>query len=315
MKQTSKPEVFVLLMGGLGNQLFQASAGMHFGSSTVYLVSNLANATKSKYGRPEIFEFALPDKVKEFRFKDIGLFTQKLINYSIRLSTNRRSIRHGILERLLTFLISKNVKKKISVQVSDCVGFSQSIVKSERNLLLIGYFQSWVYAETLINSCNQNKLELETTTRNLSESLTLIPQTNWRLVHVRLGDYLSNGDFGLLSPAYFEKQIELQNNIQSLPTLVFTNDKNRLKEMNPDLSEYVSNLDEQLSSAELLVLCSYASHFVISNSTFSWWAAYISGHRGIDVIAPEPWFRYTNSPRELIPPYWVRSRSNYLELK
>jgi hypothetical protein len=315
MKQTSKPEVFVLLMGGLGNQLFQTSAGIYFASSTVYLVSNLANATKSKYGKAEIFEFALPDNVKEFNFKDVLFFTQKLINYSIRLSTHKRSMRHGILEKLLSFLISKNIKRKLSVRISDSIGFSQSITKSEKSVLLIGYFQSWKYAEMLINSCKYHKLELKTKTRNFSNAISLTPRTNWRLVHVRLGDYLSNGDFGLLSPTYFVKQIKLQNQDQSIPTLVFTNDKNRLKAMSPDLSECASGLDEHLSSAELLILCSYASNFVISNSTFSWWAAYISGRGGIDVIAPEPWFRYTDSPVELIPPHWAKSASNYLELK
>jgi hypothetical protein len=315
MKQIRKPEVFVLLMGGLGNQLFQASAGMYFGSSTVYLVSNLANATKNRNGQPEIFDFALPEKLKEYSFEDIGLLTQKLINYSIRLSTHRRSIRHLVIEKLLSYAISKNLKRKLSVRISDNVGYSQSILISKESVLLIGYFQSWIYAETLINSCNNHKLELKTTTRNFLDSMILIPRTNWRLVHVRLGDYLTNGDFGLLSPMYFIKQIELQNRDQSMPTLVFTNDKHKLKKLYPSLSEHTSESDENLSSAELLKLCSFASNFVISNSTFSWWAAYISGHGGINVIAPEPWFRYANSPTELMPPHWSRSMSNYLELK
>jgi hypothetical protein len=182
-------------------------------------------------------------------------------------------------------------------------------------MLLIGYFQSWIYAETLINSCNNNKLELKIMTRNFLDSKTLIPKTKWRLVHVRLGDYLTNGDFGLLSPMYFIKQIELQNSNRRMPTLVFTNDKYKLEEINSNLSKHASELDENLSSAELLILCSFASNFIISNSTFSWWAAFISCHGGIDVIAPEPWFRYANSPLELIPPHWARSMSVYQELK
>jgi hypothetical protein len=315
MKQSSNPDVFVLLMGGLGNQLFQASAATYFGSSSIYLVGNLANATKSKNGRAEIFEFALPDNVKEYNFQDISFLTQKLINYSIRLSTKKKSIRHEILQKLLTHLISKTAKRKLSVRISDGVGFSHSIAKSDKDLLLIGYFQSWLYAESFINSCYEKKLELKTTTRNYLNSVALLHRGNWRFVHVRLGDYLLNDDFGLLSPTYFDRQIKLQNSKLSMPTLVFTNDKGRLKEMNPYLSGLASDLDEQLSSAEVLFLCSFASHFVISNSTFSWWAAYLSGRSGMDVIAPEPWFRHTNSPRELVPPHWVRSSSDYLDLK
>lgn len=315
MKKIIKSEVFVLLMGGLGNQLFQASAGTYYGSTAIYLVSNLSNATKNCNGEAEIFEFSLPESIKEYRFENIGMLTQKFVNYSIRLSTNRRSSRHAILERLLSFLLSKNLKRKLIVRISDNVGYSNSIVKTEGSVLLIGYFQSWIYAETLINSCHNYKLELKTTTRNFLNSKMLVPRSNWRLVHIRLGDYLSNEDFGLLSQMYFIRQIQLQNSEQNMPTLVFTNDKDKLKELNPNLIEYVSDIDKNLSSAELLILCSFASNFVISNSTFSWWSAFISHHGGIDVIAPEPWFRYSNSPKELIPPHWVRSMSIYQELK
>lgn len=315
MSYMSESDIFILLMGGLGNQLFQTSAGTYYGSATTYLVSNLANATKSANGKAEIFDFALPDKVKEYQFENVSYFTQKLINYSIRISTNKRTFRHAIFENALSLLLSINMKRKISVHISDDVGYSNTIQISKNASLLIGYFQSWKYAETLIDSCNNRELKLASNTGNFSEAVNRIPDANWRLVHIRLGDYLSNGDFGLLSPTYFNQQIELQNNEQIMPTLVFTNDKEKLAEMNPLLSEYASDLDKGLSSAELLVLCSYATNFIISNSTFSWWAAYISGHGGINVVAPQPWFRYTNSPTELVPPHWVRCVSIYLDLK
>lgn len=315
MSQITEPDIFVLLMGGLGNQLFQASAGTYYGSANTYLVSNLANATRSANGRAEIFEFALPEKVREYKLENVSFVTQKLINYSIRISTNKRTYRHAILENALSLIISKNLKRKISVQISDDVGYSNTIKVSKNALLIIGYFQSWKYATTLIDSCNNRKLELASNTGKFSEAVNRIPDTSWRLVHVRLGDYLSNGDFGLLSPAYFNQQIELQNKTQEMPTLVFTNDREKLTEINPLLSEFASELDRGLSSAELLVLCSYAANFVISNSTFSWWAAFISGHSGINVVAPKPWFRYSNSPTELVPPHWVRSMSIYIDLK
>ena len=53
-----------------------------------------------------------------------------------------------------------------------------------------------------------------------------------------------------------------------------------------------------------LFLMSQCSRHVISNSTYSWWGAMLSG--SADVIWPEPWsLTHTPSP-QLCPPTWRR---------
>jgi hypothetical protein len=55
----------------------------------------------------------------------------------------------------------------------------------------------------------------------------------------------------------------------------------------------------------LMRLC---RHFVLSNSTFGWWAAWLSDQPGKIVVAPEQW--YTEhcpwNHRDLLPEDWVK---------
>jgi hypothetical protein len=64
---------------------------------------------------------------------------------------------------------------------------------------------------------------------------------------------------------------------------------------------------KDFNSIETLILMSMASGHVISNSTFSWWGAYL-GHikkRNGNVIAPNPWFKNMVPPDKLIPRDWT----------
>ena len=51
--------------------------------------------------------------------------------------------------------------------------------------------------------------------------------------------------------------------------------------------------------------------YVIANSTFSWWAAYLSLNPGVEVVAPSPWFMGMEDPKELIPPNWKKFDAGY----
>ncbi|HEX6123838.1 MAG TPA: alpha-1,2-fucosyltransferase, partial [Pyrinomonadaceae bacterium] len=56
-----------------------------------------------------------------------------------------------------------------------------------------------------------------------------------------------------------------------------------------------------------LRLMSACKHFVIANSSFSWWAAWLNPDSDKTVIAPTEWFRDPSlDTRDLIPEEWLR---------
>lgn len=69
---------------------------------------------------------------------------------------------------------------------------------------------------------------------------------------------------------------------------------------------YLGNNDAS-ANYEDLRLMRFCKHFIIANSTFSWWGAWLSERKGKVVYAPRKWF---NDPsydtRDLIPSTWIQ---------
>lgn len=62
-----------------------------------------------------------------------------------------------------------------------------------------------------------------------------------------------------------------------------------------------------VDDVEDMRLMSHCDHFIIANSSFSWWGAWLSRHVGKTVIAPAIWFPNGHgSERDLVPTSWQR---------
>ena len=48
------------------------------------------------------------------------------------------------------------------------------------------------------------------------------------------------------------------------------------------------------------------SNFILANSSFSWWAAYLSNNVNKLVVAPAKWFNVNIDTSDLIPKEWIR---------
>lgn len=127
------------------------------------------------------------------------------------------------------------------------------------------------------------------------------------LVHVRLGDYQLEKQFGILSPEYYKAAIEYSWQRSEFNKIwLFSDQPKDAIHFVPQQYRGKTRLieGEGLDSAETLQIMSLCHGYVIANSSFSWWAASLSDFKDPIVIGPKPWFKALPEPNNLMPPHW-----------
>lgn len=305
-----RSNIFVHLTGGLGNQLFQVAAALSENPFEINLHSQLGKPRANAQGKPEIFSFIFPAKVKEsnlrIRFPN---FSEKVAGYTLRIGVSPRKLEKFRLYQIAvtsiaSLIMSINSKRFLNVVQSRGVGFSR--IKTRRgNNYLIGYFQSFVYSDLIKDQLM--KLEVREIGPDLQALKSDAVEDNPLVVHFRFGDYLKEDFFGLPSEVYYRNAIEELWSTGSYGKIwVFSDELNRAKSKFPieylEFVRWIETVDN--SSAATLETMRHGAGYVIANSTFSWWGAYLSYYADAPVIAPTPWFQGMDSPLNLIPSNW-----------
>lgn len=155
---------------------------------------------------------------------------------------------------------------------------------------LLGYRQAYPYfdeyADEIRNLFSPRKELLDVVKTHLPPK--------YIAVHIRRGEYLKSWfQFTICECAYFRAAImRLRRQHGMLPIIICTDQREAveswLSEFGPNvsLSRSIPNMSTQITDFCTLYL---AHALVISNSTFSWWAAYLRPKRTI--IIPSPWYK------------------------
>jgi len=304
-----------LLMGGLGNQLFQLAAGMSYSEETTTLVDNLGNPRRNRSNEPEIASFALPNSVKIESGTPATLMSRKLTNFGIRLGARapKRNLKIKLYETLVNLASIFKHKKRISINLNTGIGFDPRF-KARRNHLNIGYFQAKEFCE---NEKVFQKMMTLTIAKPSEQFLVLekiARDVKPIVVHIRLGDYLKEESFGVPSKSYYQQGIQqLTESRNQTPIWLFSNDPDEAIKMisEGELSKVFTVPSRGLSSAETLELMRLGCAYVIANSTFSWWGAMLSYNTNPEVVSPSPWFKSGIAPKTIYPDSWTQTAADY----
>lgn len=280
--------IFIYMQGGLGNQLFIYYAGKFL---------------ETKYNKKVVFISGSRSKISEVGivFENLQIILPK----SVFLALGK------VCKKLSTIRLFKKY-----IYFSDEIGYENIKDKISKIRLYNSYFQSYYYFEnSSISKFTENQKLLRFTPR-ISPSLKIATQNSIG-VHIRRGDYLlpKNHYFGVLSVDYYFNALNKLMSSGNYESIYLFSDSKIDKKFIATIQSGFKDKNivdmaqsKSMSDTEVFVCLTLFPACVISNSTFSWWGAYL-GTNEKTVIAPDKWFKSRTDPALIYPTHWKTSTS------
>ncbi len=305
--------VIVRLMGGLGNQLFQYAAGR-----ALSLRLNASLKLDTSYYK------AVPNRnnlLRHFNIKakSITPFYDEMLVYLPRQYRYRASDllrRSGFPFGKIALYDSKETSTELPsgmVMFNDKISsFEERFLSIKGDIYLNGF---WVSERYFAHIADQIREELtlrfapNTQNRNL---LNQIHSVEAVALHVRRGDYLLYPAVGGLGPCdldYYHRAVASLMLEVNNPHFFIFSDAPEWTRNNIKLDAPCTYIQHNVGKHDFedLRLMSHCKHFIIANSTFSWWGAWLGKYPYKRIFCPQKWWGDPNrSTLDLIPERWVR---------
>ena len=172
------------------------------------------------------------------------------------------------------------------------------------NASLVGFFQSEKYFKHIED---QIKKDFKFKSYIIEDCELIVEELdNPIAIHIRRGDFIKNyKNHHNLDLKYYEKGLkQFDDNRQ---VVIFSDDPEWCKEQNLfDGDRFL--VSEGNGPYHDLYLMTQCSDFIIANSTYSWWGAWLCNNKNKVVVCPSIWFGVNNQDKnikDLYPEEWV----------
>lgn len=296
--------IVVGLMGGLGNQMFQYACARAVARRLntglrldVTMLQNRNMGADFTYRDYELSHFNVREKL-------VTHLHNKLFVPDLFSATEKMLRKCKRVQKVLGYHLYREQKE---------FSFEERVLQIRNNTYLFGYFQTEKYFKDIRDDLLKTFRLMQPLDVENQNILNEIKRTTSVSIHVRRGDYLKsvNSIFQVLTVEnYYAHAIKIiQQEVKSPHFFVFSDDLHTVKKEFASLEgsfTFVS-VNNGNQSYKDMVLMSQCKHYVIANSSFSWWAAWLNSSREKTVIAPDKWFRDPNmasQTTDLLPSDW-----------
>lgn len=301
----NRSAITVFLRGGLGNQMFQYVAGLCLAkknNAQLFLDTTFLNDR-------------FPRKEFTYRTLDLDVFqiepnftALSKISSAIPISGVWLGLDLVLMKTRNMLGIQHVVKENKEYQ------FDPSVLSAEGSVLLYGRWQNEQY---FIDIADDVQKAFRFRQKLSGEAIILAEQinnSNSVSIHVRRGDYVNFKNMkkivGDTDLPYYARAVSYIAERTLVPHFFIFSDDIAWCRENIKIPFPMTYCDEKTAGpkdAFHLELMSFCKYNIITNSTFSWWGAWLNRNPKKIVVAPTKWYSGNNfEVNDIIPQTWVR---------
>jgi hypothetical protein len=296
------------LQYGLGNQLFQYAVGKRLALETGRpLRLDLSWFEKHQYRKGS-------EETKRSFLLDHYHLDCDVIPY---MELRKHLPLHGFLKgkalRFYKHYFQSHFLNKGNLELWKFSGDSKAIIKAAKHLTSRSIYVVGLHLDHRIIEPVRHELITELKLRDTpsihQRTLAKIQNKNSVFVHVRRGDFITKrkDELDVCDLEYYKRAIKLVKDKIHDPYFIYFTDDPEYIQQNFDLSNgflSVGNMDAPHLDLELMRSC---KHGIMSNSTFSWWGAFLIENELKIIICPARWNKKDKKMGEnLIPENWIK---------
>jgi hypothetical protein len=247
--------VGVKFIGRLGNQIFQYAFLQYLKTNnkgkTVFLVN--------------------PHHGYLTRYFDLGSYQNLILS----------SKAYSVITRIMPKVIKFNEVYLESIQVPKNVLIKDWTIYK-------GFFQTDFYVKQIVGGLKIS-IKKEYTDRFDEEFGNQFNNNKTIVVHIRRTDYLNYGKRDISLPMeYFKKRLDALGDISDCLVYFVSDDIDHVKSYFKEQNNFIYSSNNEITDFQIIKNADIA---IISNSSFAWWAAYLS-EKDNTVYAPKNWLGF-----------------------
>lgn len=292
---------------GMGNQMFQYAyaRAVQEKNKDKKIKFNLVTAKRMKDGR----NYALKHCNLKNGVKVQPLVVQYISDIFFKLRIKKFvSEMHGISTEGQMQLLAKK-----GIYYTESVYDYLEIPKTKKRIKYVnGWWQSYKYFEKIGESIKYElRIKTPPSEKN-KEMLKEILSLQAVCVHIRRGDYLSEkfaDELNICNEHYYREAMRIVAEKVKQPVFyVFSTSHKDIEwiKCNWSFSYPVRYIDLGNPDYEEIRLMYSCKHFILANSTFSWWAAYLAENKDKIVVVPDTWNQKYQDFENIYKKEWIK---------
>lgn len=284
--------IIITIEGGLGNQMFQYALGK-------------ALATKNNCELKLDLSCLMEDPKRDYALDCFN------VDEAFASKKEVSDIKYGksVFSKIWTRLTDKN---RNLIREKELHKFDSSVLDTGNQKILKGYWQHLDYVNFAKEIISKHFIFDKDFNNKTKDQLADIDSTESVSVHIRRGDFVYDPEIaqvhGNCELEYFKTAIEyIREHVKDPSFYIFTDDPDWADEhFRAEKNCSIVRGNQEAHPGFDLLLMSGCKHNIISNSSYSWWGAYLNRNKDKVIVAPKRWYSNGVDTEGFIPRAWIR---------